>query len=586
MSKKTTLADLITQPTLEKLAGDRSFARGVDYFRSESVERLVSRNGRISARVAGTDLYTVKLWPEGRQLDWSCTCPMGEQGEFCKHAVATGLAWLARGDGVGDQMPDEFDVIRAYLEASDKQALVKMLLERAIDDDDLAAGLLLAAQRQGVSAPAAVKETIRRAFAVRDFVGYHEMPSLAAAARSIPDMLLETLRQGDAHAVIELSADAMKRGLGFLENSDDSDGMLGNVLSNIAAIHRQACRKDGLAPAQLAQDLLDLQLADGFGFFSLKDYQPALGKEGLAAYRKFAEAAWKKLPPRAPGSREDDSRSHRYQLTEIMKTLARLDNDTDALVDVLRRDLTQPYTYLQIAETLSKAKRHDEALQWAEDGRKASKNQLSISLDDFLVAEYHRRKRHDDAIALRWSFFESHPGLDGYQKLKAAASKTKSWQTWREKALALLRQPKSARPRTRDVFSYVDSKASVLIQISLWEGDPRAALAEARASGCPGHLWLHIAKALEADSPTDAIAIYRDQIEPIVRLTNNQAYDNATDLLRRIRDLMAGIGKGADFAPYLDTLRAQYKAKRNFMQRLDGVAAEKAAKRVTRRPSE
>jgi len=37
------------------------------------------------------------------------------------------------------------------------------------------------------------------------------------------------------------------------------------------------------------------------------------------------------------------------------------------------------------------------------------------------------------------------------------------------------------------------------------------------------------------------------------------------------RPLMAGTGKGADFAPYLETLRTQHKAKRNFMRRLDGI---------------
>ena len=44
--------------------------------------------------------------------------------------------------------------------------------------------------------------------------------------------------------------------------------------------------------------------------------------------------------------------------------------------------------------------------------------------------------------------------------------------------------------------------------------------------------------------------------------------------------------KSAEFALYLDTLRTQYKAMRNFMQRLEVVAAEKAAKRATRRRSE
>ena len=109
----------------------------------------------------------------------------------------------------------------------------------------------------------------------------------------------------------------------------------------------------------------------------------------------------------------------------------------------------------------------------------------------------------------------------------------------------------------------------MLVQIFLWEGDPRAALDVARASGCPGRLWLQLAKALEEQSPADAIGIYRNQIEPIVRMTNNNAYDEAADIVRRLRDLMASTGKGADFSPYLDTLRTQHKAKRNFMQRLD-----------------
>jgi hypothetical protein len=46
---------------------------------------------------------------------------------------------------------------------------------------------------------------------------------------------------------------------------------------------------------------------------------------------------------------------------------------------------------------------------------------------------------------------------------------------------------------------------------------------------------------------------------------------------------MASTGKGADFAPYLETLRTQHKAKRNFMQRLDAVAAEPAKKGTSRK---
>jgi uncharacterized Zn finger protein len=60
-------------------------------------------------------------------------------------------------------------------------------------------------------------------------------------------------------------------------------------------------------------------------------------------------------------------------------------------------------------------------------------------------------------------------------------------------------------------------------------------------------------------------------------------YDQAVDLVRRIRNLMARTGKGTDFSPYLDTLRTQHKAKHNFMQRLDAAAAEPAKKGTSRK---
>ncbi|HZP93092.1 MAG TPA: SWIM zinc finger family protein [Burkholderiales bacterium] len=580
---KKTLADLIDEPALKDLAGDRSFARGTAYLRSGTVTRLVVRNERISARVAGSDTYAVKLWPESGALGWSCTCPMGEQGEFCKHAVATGLAWLARGNDADNPAQNEFEVIRRYLEASDKQVLVETLLDRAEDDDDLASKLLLAAQRQGVSAPAAIRETLRRALAHRDFIDYYEMPRIAAGARPVPEMLRETLKQGDARTALELAAEALKRGLNLLEHSDDSDGMLGDILGEIAQIHLSAVLKHPLVPDKLAKNVFDLLLADEMGVLAPDDYLDALGDEGLAAFRSLAEAAWAKVPALAPGQDDEAEDDDRFQITEIMKALTRRDGDADALVEVLARDLSEPHAFLEIAQALSKAGRDDEALDWAEKGRKASGSRVNYPLDDFLVAEYHRRKRHDDAVGLRWSRFFEQPSLHDYQQLKESSERAKGWNIWREKALAALRKSEAHKSQSHAVFSFGETDAPVLVQIFLWEGDPRAALEQARTGGCLGHLWLEIARALEADSPTDAIAIYRDQIGPIVRGTGNHAYDQAADLIRRMHDLMAATGRSEEFASCLATLRSEHKAKRHFIKRLEGIDLEKTRAAGSRR---
>jgi hypothetical protein len=373
-----------------------------------------------------------------------------------------------------------------------------------------------------------------------------------------------------------LSSDAMKRGLALLGRSDDSDGRLGDILSEIAAIHHEAAGRAGTAPRELAKDLFDLQLADGYDFFVLEHYLPALGKEGLAAYRKLALDAWKTVPQLAPGSRTDRHAGQRDEIVGIMKTLAEMDGDVNALVEVLKRDLADLHAYLEIAQVLQRAGRQDEALKWAEDGRRAFAREAGYGLDDFLVAEYHRRGRHDEAIALRWANFAKNPALRGYQEVKASADRAASWSAWREKALAVLRKQQTA-PRSRGLqYGWYEPGGAVLIEVFLWEGDPVAALETARARSCPSRLWLQLAKALEPDRPDDAIAIYREQIKSIVRLTGNQAYDQAADLLRRIRGLMARARRSGEFAAYLQALRIEHKAKRNFIQRLEAVAAEKS----------
>ncbi len=82
------LAHLITETGLRALAGDKSFARGV-------VGELVETGEVIKVRVCGTYEYEAILAANDRRLDYDCTCPMGEDGDFCKHAVAAGVAWLA-----------------------------------------------------------------------------------------------------------------------------------------------------------------------------------------------------------------------------------------------------------------------------------------------------------------------------------------------------------------------------------------------------------------------------------------------------------------------------------------------------------
>ncbi|MEX2050276.1 MAG: hypothetical protein WD944_03445 [Steroidobacteraceae bacterium] len=112
---------------------------------------------------------------------------------------------------------------------------------------------------------------------------------------------------------------------------------------------------------------------------------------------------------------------------------------------------------------------------------------------------------------------------------------------------------------------------TLLVEIFLHEGDSDAALAEAKAGGCAREAWMRLARAREHDHPLDAADIYRNAIDSIVELKHNRAYDEAAALAGKIKTLMERAGQGEAFAVWREALRVKHKAKRNFMQRIEGM---------------
>ena len=79
---------------LKGIAGTAYFARGKTYHDQNRVQWLDENDEGVDARVRGTRDYTVQLWEEGGKIRYNCDCPVGQDGEFCKHCIAAALAWL------------------------------------------------------------------------------------------------------------------------------------------------------------------------------------------------------------------------------------------------------------------------------------------------------------------------------------------------------------------------------------------------------------------------------------------------------------------------------------------------------------
>ena len=574
------LEEVLDRRTLRRIAGARSFARGEDYFASGQVGTVSENNGTIVAKVHGTRTYRVKLWIENGELEYSCTCPVGADGAFCKHGVATGLSRL---DGRQAEIPGKkrskpavtMDDVRGYLAGQDKDALVNMLMEQAMDDDRLRQRLLMKAAKQGPKGldVATYRQAIDEAVDTGGFVDYRNAYDYAQRIKEAIDVVEQLLREGHAAEVIGLTEhalEAVEEALGWV---DDSDGDMGGILERLQELHHTACEKANPDSEALARRLFAWELRTDWDTFcgAADIYANIFGQKGLAVYRALAEAEWARVPALGPGGDDLEKYGKRFRIMHIMETLARQTGDVEAVVAVKTRDLSSAYAYLQIAETYKNARKRDLALEWAERGVKAFRERTDSRLREFLAEEYHHSKRHDEAMALAWAEFTESPYLEQYRNLKAHADRVGQWTSWRLKALEHLRgsiaTEKRASPEDRGAW-YRRADHSELVRIFVWEKDVEAAWREAQAGGCSHDLWRELAAKREKDHPEDALPIYQRQIETTLGRRNNEAYREAISILRKVRGLMVRIGREAEFEKYLESVRTTHKPKRNFMKLL------------------
>ena len=348
---------------MKKLAGAAYYARGKAYFEQGLVNSLDENDDEITACVEGTYEYEVRFWEEDGELCYECSCPVGQDYEFCKHCVAAGLAVLAQGAPKKQRSPA--NDIRNYLETLEPEVLMGIITDACKHDKRLREKLLLAARGRGNANTAvkAWKDALNRATVTRGYVDYHEMHSFAAGIQEVVDALAAWIPGGRAVQVVDLAEYAATKVEKLLEECDDSNGELGELLESIGELHLAACRKASPDPVELATRLLNHELHDDLDtfFHAAERYADVLGELGLAEYRRLAEMEWKKIPALPPGDKRAWE-GNRYRIAQVMEALAKQGGNLEELVTVKSRDLSTALCFLDIAEIYRNAKNRDKAL--------------------------------------------------------------------------------------------------------------------------------------------------------------------------------------------------------------------------------
>ncbi|GAB3988323.1 SWIM zinc finger family protein [Actinoallomurus acanthiterrae] len=555
-------APAFSQDDLLDLAGDRSFARAQGYL--DAVAGLEATEGGVTATVYGSDDYEVILTVDADgELSGECDCPYGEDGNFCNHCVAVGLVVLERGLDLrqaGAHAADRGQRLDAWLEALPRERLLALLREQIDQDRNLRRRLEVRAAAEQADADldiASLRSQIRALLDITPFgrygyVEYAGAPGYAAQVEEVAAVLRSLTTAGKASHAVTLARQAIALLCEVYEQVDDSDGVVGAASDTLEVAHQEACAASDIDPVETAEWLADHMLGDWSNLpeIDLRGYWPMLGDAGRA---RFTERV-------AEASQGPSDWTAKYLKQEI----ARVEGNVDALVAELAANLDSfGGTHLRIVQELDRAGRAAEALEWAERGlRDTSRRPHVDPLADYVVDRYQRSARHADAVAVRRERFSAAPTLEGYRKLRDAASTADCWDAERTAALERLEQ------RTPPDDADLHYDGSVLVDVLIDEGDIDAAwpAAEGRASE---RQWLALADLVRDERPADALKVYRRAIEPRTRRTGDGNYYEIARLLLLARDCHRRLGTEEGFAAYLAALRTAQKRKRNLMKILD-----------------
>ena len=561
-----------TRAEIESLADPRSLMRGVAYQRDGRVEITSEDELVVAALVRGSMPYQVELRRAG-ETTWSCTCPVGEAGDFCKHCVAVALEVAVpeqQAKPVGRSVPSGEPDLHRYIAGLDAEALVDLVIEQTGSDWRLRERLTAAAvAASGGSLDVRNwKNRLDAVFGGHDFIPYAEAGGWAEDVFEVIAALDELVDTGHAAAAVGLAEYAHRRADAAVQYVDDSDGWLTDISGRLGDLHLKACEAAHPDPVELAGRLAELELTSELDTFhrAAAVYADVLGPEGIAAYRRIVEPKWRRA------KKSKDRYAHGvFAATQAMIGVAQAGGDPEDLIAIRADDLRTPDDYLEIAQSLAATGRVDDAIDWSQRGLEAfaDRHWQTPPLREFLAAQLRARGDVPAAEQLWWDAFQRHPSIDGYRKLLAeTASEVESR---KQQALQCLRDRLDAgdtAARSRNPL-LERSPATTLVEILLYEGIVEGAWDAAVAHGCDERTWMTLARARESTHPLDAIPIYERAAAAQIDTKKNGGYRTAVDLLTRIRTLAAKAGQPELFADLLTAITAEHGRKRNLMTLID-----------------
>ena len=593
MDQHSPLRRLLTAEAIAKLVDEKTLARGASYFERGAVTLVDVLRSEVVAEVLGTDSYDVRLYArEDGMLGHECNCPVGHDGLFCKHCVATALAWLGQGGVVAadrathDQAEPkatkprahgrphtQAEILQTFLQTKDAHELRDLLMQASEQSKPLRDKLLLMARTSGSAGLASLKEAVRNATRTSGFLGWNETARYAKQLENLAEMLSERIADGDKGLVevIELAINKAERALLHI---DDSNGYVMPAILNLQKAHLAACVALRPDPVKLALRLFAYQQEGEWDVFHsvLPQYLDALGTLGLQRYEQLLRERWEQLPTLTVEDAGSPWDTKRFRVEAAMEAFARTTGEVSFVAHVLKKNLSSPMRYLMLAQLYLEYKMPDEALRWAMEGLNAFQHeQRTKELAEIAIELQLKGRDKDAAQAIAWAQFAARPSAAAFYGLMAVAKRIGRKRELEKQALwkfdELMRAAEAA-PESPSVWRA--HPRSELLAIAVQEGHSDRAWELYTGGPTAVQLWQPLAELRAKTHPQDALALYRRLLPMRVQEGAPKArYDAAFEVVKAMRAVYVGIDQLNKFQEQLAGWKVAWGNKRNLMKLLD-----------------
>lgn len=524
-----------------------TYQRGKEYYLAGKVEIIANDRKGVSAIVEGTDEYKVVLWfDEDDEFHYACSCPVNtDRDGACKHVVATILTLSGKSEENEDIKENE--VVMPELSLSQARQFIRLMIE---ENPGLAEELRVFLQGEVESSVSSegYYDKYRKELARIDLdsllESWYEYNEMGEFDDGYYD---DSMDEGDSDNQLQTWVDEvfelMQR---YMKNENYIEVLKIGVGAIRALSEREGELKEGMS-----------DLSDWFasGINQLMDSMAKLGKLLTKDQLQRASTQWELLLS-AKGL-DDYLGPMVMALGEVLERLGdqnawrahieKYVNDYPlvAISLLLHYKTTGDNIKLvELGERLLQSKKQRVYDQYFDLNNYYDQNDLIVQVRRVLDSAYEGEKKREN---LEMLFLASHE-LEDYNKLRVMfATKEEKERFWR-----LMEKEWEGRYETEDLFKVYQLEGEKKRILQLIEKYPEV------------ECFAKMVREIRSEYPEECYEAYLKKMKGLLIPTDVGGYDAVAYHLKQMQE----IGLDDKFAPYLTSIKTEYKRRRRMMEAL------------------